>query len=242
LHYYPDTTREPNYVPGKLGYRSELDVPIKASDAVLGVLIVEAPRVDAFGQDDFDVLQAVANQLAVALENVRLYSEQQQLAMTDDLTGLFNRRYFLKLAQREFLRAHRHQSPCAVLMIDLDGFKRVNDTFGHSGGDDALRRVAKTLASQVRAVDVIARYGGDEFVILLPDCRLPGARQIAIRLQEQSKTLQISNEDQSASLSFSVGIAVAALTPEETLDSLLTRADAEMYQVKQQHKRSGLAL
>lgn len=223
-------------MPGKLGYHSELDVPIKTSDAVLGVLIIEASRVDAFGQDDFDVMQAVANQLGVALENVRLYAEQQQLAMTDGLTGLFNRRHFMALAQREFLRAHRLNSPFAVLMLDLDDLKWLNDAFGHSSGDEALQRVAQFLAKNVRAIDVVARYGGDEFVVLLPDCEPLAARQIAARLQKESRGLHLELAKRTVEMSFSLGIAVSTLMADETLDTLLGRADTEMYQMKKKHK------
>ena len=241
LQYWRDVAQEPRYVAGKAGYHSELDVPIKASESVLGVLIAEDPRVDAFDQGDFEVLQAMANQLAIALENTRLYAEQRHLSITDSLTGVFNRRHFMDLAQREFQRAQRLNSPCAVLMLDLDGLKYVNDTFGHSAGDEALRLVAKTLAKNVRSIDVVARYGGDEFVILLPDCHPPEAQQIAARLQRVSKTLSVASEDRTIELSFSLGAAVAALTPEETLNNLLDRADAEMYQIKRKRKNLAIA-
>ena len=212
--------------------RSWIGAPIYVRGTLIGFLSLDKVEPGFYTEKSAARLSTLTAQAGIALENARLYALQQQLAVTDDLTGLFNRRHFMELAQRELVHAQRLRSPCAVLMIDLDDFKRVNDTFGHAAGDEALRMVAKSLAQNIRAVDIVARFGGDEFVILLLDCRLPEAEYIAARMQESSKKLQISNEKHTATLSFSIGIGVSTLGPDETLDSLLSRADAEMYKVK----------
>jgi diguanylate cyclase len=142
----------------------------------------------------------------------------------------------MDLAQREFLRAHRLNSPCAVLMLDLDDLKWLNDTFGHSAGDEALQLVAHVLAKNVRAIDVVARYGGDEFVVLMQDCEQLEARQIAARLQKESRGLHLALQNRTVEMSFSLGIAVSTLMADETLEKLLGRADTEMYQMKTKHK------
>ncbi|MBI5034186.1 MAG: PAS domain S-box protein [Chloroflexi bacterium] len=227
--YWSNVKAEPQYIPVHEGLRSEVDVPIKVGDSILGVLIAEDARENAFDEDDFEILQAVANQLAVALENARLYEEQKQLSITDSLTGLYNRRHFVELAQREFQRAHRLNSPCALLMLDLNDFKHVNDTYGHSAGDEALQLVAKMLVKNIRSIDVVARYGGDEFVILLPDCSRELAQQIAGRLEKANHRMKFVARDQPVQLSYSLGIGIATLAPDETLDDLLVRADSEMY-------------
>ncbi len=239
----PDTRKDPLWVETESSrhIRSWLGAPIIARGKILGVLTLQKVEPDFYAASMEERLAIYATQAGIAMENARLYADQQQLAMTDSLTGLFNRRHFVQLAEREFQRARRLASPFAVLMIDLDDFKQVNDKFGHSVGDEALQLVAKTLSKNVRVIDVVARYGGDEFVVLLPDCRDREAQQVTARLQERFRTVYLRVENQDVKLSFSVGIASSTLAPAETLDRLLIRADAEMYETKQKHEKLAAA-
>ena len=233
----PDTSQEPLWIALTTAQpiRSWLGAPIIAHGKVLGFVTLQKATANFYKAEMEERLATYATQAGLAFENARLYAEQQKLAITDGLTGLFNRRYLFDIAQREYMRARRRSSPLAMLMLDMNGFKQINDTFGHSVGDEVLQRVAKTLAENVRAVDIVARYGGDEFVILLPDCNDQMARQVADRLQEQIKVTRLYVEARSVAPTLSIGIAVATLAPDETLDTLLVRADAEMYRSKRQY-------
>ena len=158
-------------------------------------------------------------------------AREQRLARTDGLTGLCNRRYFLELAAREFNTAVRYRHPLALLMFDVDGFKRVNDTLGHRAGDEVLAWVAQTATAQIRAVDVLARYGGDEFVILLPQTSAQQALPMAERLRERVAARRL--ETPAAGVTLSIGIAELGSEPgEASIERVVQRADQALYLAK----------
>ena len=237
-------TREPYFVADTRSYpgwlrieglghvRSWVGAPISIRGNLLGFLSLDKAESGFYSAEMAERLGAFAIQAAIAFENARLYAEQQRLAMTDSLTGLFNRRYCLELAEREYQRARRHKTPLCILMVDIDHFKQVNDRIGHATGDSALHKVARELAASVRAIDIVARYGGDEFLVLLPDCGERDAHRIASRMNERVSIQTVKTEQGEIQLSVSVGVASIALVGEETLDQLIARADAEMYRVK----------
>lgn len=152
----------------------------------------------------------------------------QMMAVTDKLTGIPNRHAFEEVGKRYFERAKREAKPLALLMIDIDHFKRINDTFGHPAGDEVLRQVAQTLQRQVRASDFAARYGGEEFVVLLPNCDLPHAQKKAERIRKAVVGLGLEQ----GRVTVSVGVALAA-PDQETLEETIERADAALYEAKQ---------
>jgi len=145
--YVADVRQEPAYISPGLGTRSELCVPLIVGRNVIGVINMESLQVDAFCNADSKLLKTFADQLAVAIERTRLFEKVQTLAITDDLTGLHNRRHFFKLARTEFERANRYQHPLSVIMVDVDDFKAINDRFGHAVGDQALRKIAAASIS-----------------------------------------------------------------------------------------------
>ncbi len=157
-------------------------------------------------------------------------------ATTDPLTGLFNRRYFFDLAEGEFRRAKRYQSDLSIILIDLDDFKRINDTLGHMVGDQALQVIAKTSQEALRGTDVLARYGGEEFAILLPETNSANAWHAAERLRGRIEQTFIETESGLVRLTASLGIAnllAGDIESEQfTLDKLITRADQALYQAK----------
>ena len=158
--------------------------------------------------------------------------EVQRLAITDSLTGLHNRRHLLELARHELQRARRYQLPMSVFMLDIDEFKRVNDTYGHAIGDQVLQGVAECCRQELRGVDVLGRYGGDEFAAVLPETGLPAACQVAERLRESIAQRALDTKAGQVTVTVSLGVAVLDdehLAPETLLD----HADQALYVAKQ---------
>ena len=166
------------------GEQSCLLVPLVFKDEVIGCLeLIEKRRLRRFTADEEQLASTLAALAAVAIQNARLYSRVQQLAITDGLTGLYNHRHFFERLAEEVKRARRYQLPLSLLMIDIDDFKVYNDAVGHLGGDDLLRALAGVLLSQTRRqVDIVARYGGEEFAIILPSTAAPGGLRAGERL------------------------------------------------------------
>jgi len=165
-----------------------------------------------------------------ALQNA--LKKVQQLAITDSLTNLYNRRHFAKVAGGEIKRACRYGRPLAVIMLDIDRFKRANDTYGHTVGDHILQGVAACCRQELRKVDIVGRYGGDEFVVLLPENDLAAARQVAERLRKRIAQRQLNTPKGPATVTASLGIA-AVDCEDTTLEQLLSRADQALYAAKQ---------
>ena len=161
------------------GSQPALVIPLLLEERAIGVLSLEARPHTTFTQDDLQLLTTFAATATTAIHNVQLHAEMQKLATLDPLTGLYNRRAFLEMGRHEASRAQRYGYPLAVLMIDLDHFKWVNDTYGHAVGDQVLVEVARLWEQGLRKVDLLGRYGGEEFVVLLPDTDVAGACQAA---------------------------------------------------------------
>ena len=200
--------------------------PLWSEQRPVGVVIADDLR-----PDQTDTLSIVANQLSLQLTRVHLYEAIESMAVTDALTGLLVRRYFLELAAEELQRSARHQLPCTVIMADLDFFKAKNDTYGHLVGDVVLREVAQLLHNNLRGIDLIARYGGEEFVLLLVETAPAQAAPIAERLRQLVEAHQIRAYDETLSQTVSLGIAGF---PEDgrTLEELIARADEALYAAK----------
>lgn len=229
--YVPDVSKEPAYISAELDMRSELCVPLNTGDRVIGVINMESGRVEAFDEADLNLLTTFADQLAIAMERARLFKRAEQLAITDELTGLFNRRHFFDLAKTEFARATRYQHPLGVMMLDVDHFKRVNDTYGHAVGDAVLKKIAHRLKESCRKVDVLARYGGEEFSLLLPETNLSATLEAAERLRACIADQAIETSD--GSLSVTISLGVTALSKHiEDLSSFINQADQALLLAK----------
>ena len=155
----------------------------------------------------------------------------EELAEIDDLTGSFNRRCIMRMLDDEIARAQRGKSPCSVALIDLDWFKRINDAFGHPAGDEVLRTFAITTFANIREMDKFGRYGGEEFLLILPETSNDDAGRSLDRLREIVAKLDWSALDPGMSVTISAGIAT--LAPNETPDALLARADRALYVAKE---------
>ena len=229
----PDVHQDPHWVvfDETEWVRSYLVVPICLHGRVLGLLRLDGDTPGQFSAEDGERLQPLVNAAAIALENARLFGEVQRLAITDGLTGTHNRRHFFELAESELSRARRLGYPVSAIMLDLDHFKQVNDTYGHAIGDQVLRVVAERCGESIRDIDILGRYGGEEFAIILPATDLSGARNVAERIRRCVADVPVPTERGDLTITISLGVASGA--QDDDVASLLNRADAAMYAAKQ---------
>lgn len=195
---------------------------------------------DELPETQLETLSIVANQLSLQCARIHLYQQVEALAVTDGLTGIFVRGHFLERAREELERARRHRLPYTLLMTDLDHFKRQNDTFGHLVGDVVLKEVARLLQRHLREIDLIARFGGEEFILLLIETGLDHGMAIAQRLRQLVEAQAIRAYDESLTQTISMGVAAF---PEhgDTLELLIERADAALYQAKREGRNRVVA-
>jgi diguanylate cyclase (GGDEF)-like protein len=180
-------------------------------------------------QIESDFTKKLAHNKQIELDAV--VAQAQEVAQTDPLTYLYNRRAITRELQHEVLRAERYGSMLSVSIIDVDHFKLINDTYGHAIGDEVLRQVAHRLRDGIRHPDIIGRYGGEEFIILLPNSNLKGAEEQADRLCREVREMDIVVKDHNIKVTLSIGVAQLKMGM-DTWDSLLNRADTAMYEAK----------
>jgi diguanylate cyclase (GGDEF)-like protein len=176
------------------------------------------------------LLEIIGAQVAIAVDRARLYAELRREAITDPLVRLWNRRYLMERFREERLRAARSGRPLIALMLDIDKFKRVNDTYGHDAGDVVLQELARLVRVQMRAEDIVARYGGEEFCVLLPETPLDEALHVAERLRVTTAEHPMPDAARIDHVTFSIG--VSAWEPTDVAEELFSRADLAMYAVK----------
>lgn len=207
---------------------------IEGADLARGLITV-ARQGEPFSDDDRDVLRFLAAQTTLALDNVDLHFQVRRQAVTDELTGLANHGRFQELLAHESEQVRRYHHSLGLIMLDIDNFKQVNDTYGHQQGDVVLRRVARVLRDTSREVDVPARYGGEEMALILPHTDLEGSYAIAERLREEIQTLRVPRLDGSGVLRVTASIGVAASLDGDK-DALIAEADAALYAAKREGK------
>ena len=224
-----------------LWINSYVGAPIQIKGEVIGFINLDSGQPNFFKKSDAERLRAFADQAAIAIENARLYQGMQQLAITDELTGLYNRRGLLELGKREVQRAHRFNRSLTLIWMDVDHFKDINDAFGHEKGDEVLRKVIERCKSEVREIDIFSRYGGDEFIIILPETSLEGGEQVAGRLCELVHKVVVASFLGNIHVTASFGVASLGGTATD-LNALMTRADQAMYAAKQAGRDRVVAL
>lgn len=222
--------------------RSVIALPFSIDRGQYGVFLVRRTRdQERFGPADLEFAQAVITAAVAVIQRAQMVESTmadnarlEQLAQTDPLTQLLNRRALTERITAEMERALRYDSTMALLMIDLDHFKRVNDTYGHLVGDDVLRDVAQLLSDTIRASDIVARYGGEEFLVLLPETDDAGAESFAERIREAVEHHRFASESlpEPLRLTASVGVAVYPAARIESVEDLFARADAALYRAK----------
>lgn len=211
--------------------RGTLCLSLGAQGETLGVVTLHFPD-GAAALENRDLARRFADRLALALANLRLKATLRHQSVRDSLTGLYNRRCFDETGARELARAHRHGWPLSVLMLDVDHFKQFNDVHGHAAGDMVLRRLGHVLGEHFREEDVVCRYGGEEFVVLLPDCGAAAAFGRAEALRSAAQALVLAAPD-SGGLTMTVSVGVAAAEGERMdLGTLVRQADQALYRAK----------
>lgn len=203
--------------------------PLRAGDDTVGTLVCGSRKADALPEGAQKELQMLALQAAEAMVRTRLYEQAEKLATTDGLTGLLNRRTFDAVLDRRWREAQRYKRPLSLLLLDIDHFKKVNDAHGHPAGDSVLAAVAGILEQCARDTDAVARYGGEEMALVLPETDEAGARVIAERIRKAVEAAQTPTEQGALRVTVSIGIATQGKSPEELLDA----ADKALYRAKQ---------
>ena len=217
------------------GDRESVEFDLSAGDETRATKLVLQPPAGGFGDETMKLAEWLSSQAAIALENARLHDIVQQQAMTDELTGLVNRRRFLAALESEIERARRLGGSLSVVLADLDDFKRINDRYGHPAGDEVLQAFADLIRAHGRDVDIAGRLGGEEFALLLPETEVGGAVAGAERLCRSLAQLRIwLGEGREVSVTASFG--VAQLADDQSWNGLLRAADAALYRAKEQGK------
>jgi diguanylate cyclase (GGDEF)-like protein len=211
---------------------SIIGIPLKVGDTVVGVMNLSRSTVGGFSVSELRLLSLLSDQAAVAISNASLHQMISRQAYSDTLTGLPNRRALDERLEEEVLSARRNNYSFAVIMMDLDGFKAVNDTYGHAVGDEVLRLVFGEMARGVRTTDFLARYGGDELTLILSQTELASAQVVAEKIIEGMKKIKYKLPDgRRLRLGISGGIALFPIHARSGPD-LLRAADAALYHAK----------
>jgi diguanylate cyclase (GGDEF)-like protein len=215
-------------------FESELDLKnvemlaLEIRDHLVGLLVFEKSP----SPIQQEILIIFSRQAALTIENAKLFAKVEEMALRDTLTGLYNRRYFNQILDYEINRAKRYRQPLSLIFIDLDHFKEINDTFGHSIGDQFLKQIAQKLNSLFRTTDLVARYAGDEFVAILPTTANEGAMILANRLHDSLSQYQVMVRGRTLQVSVSIGVDTYENAEGIGGITLIDRADKAMYEAK----------
>lgn len=208
-------------------------VPVKAKGAVVGLFAVFPMPGKVFTPEDEDTLRLVANHAYIVIDNAWLYEEIRKLSMRDGLTRVYNRRYLDERLEEEFKKSMRYNKHLCVVMMDLDHFKKVNDRYGHQTGDMVLRRVTECCREAIRATDIIGRYGGEEFLIVLPDTDARGGMMVAERIRKMVEEAVILAENgERLRVTVSLGVCDIPRPGINTVEKLIEAVDQALYEAK----------
>jgi len=207
-----------------------LKIQLNIENKKMGVLLFYGMKKNSISEEKIKIIKLFATQVSLAIANLRYIERMRNLAISDELTGLYNQGYFYKRGEEELSRASRRGSPLSLLFLDIDGLKKINDTHGHITGDKVLRLVAEKIKQSIRKTDIAFRYGGDEFVVILPDTPAEKCASVSYRIKEKMREINLF-----PGLDLSIGIASY---PEDgkILKDLLDEADRKIYLTKKTKK------
>jgi diguanylate cyclase (GGDEF)-like protein len=210
-----------------------LCIPILAQGEALGILHFQATdEIPALADAELSLKTTFAGQVGLSVANIRLREALRSQSIKDPLTGLYNRRYLTEMLDREIRRAVRAEQSLGILMLDLDHFKKFNDTYGHEAGDTVLRETASFLVKSIRVEDIVCRFGGEEFVVILPTADSNSAQARAERIRSKLRELAVLHKGQSLGM-ITVSVGVSTLPEHGTSPKeLLEAADAALYRAK----------
>ncbi|HAE41069.1 MAG TPA: hypothetical protein DCG57_20910 [Candidatus Riflebacteria bacterium] len=215
-------------------YKHTLHLPVVIGDKVRGLIHLTRSTNIPFSNDDLDSTSQFTGIFITSIKNALIHKRTEKLAFTDQLTELFNHRYFQETLNHEFTRAKRYAKPLSLMFIDIDFFKKFNDTYGHLVGDKVLRHVAAVFKSSVREqIDTVARYGGEEFAVVLPETSLEGASRFAERIRAAVEASHIIDDNRELSVTLSIGVACTTVTNCEKPADLIEASDIALYRAKE---------
>ncbi|MBI3803061.1 MAG: sensor domain-containing diguanylate cyclase [Nitrospirae bacterium] len=212
---------------------TEILVPLRVATEGIGFLRLIRYSNDLFDDYQSRILAMISVSLSLAIRNAEVHQEVQALASRDELTSLLNRRAFLNVVHQEFRRAARHETSLALILIDIDRFKQINDHYGHLVGDNVIREIGEIIKKSVREVDIVARYGGDELVVVLPKTNLEEAMVAAQRIRKKIGTTLFKSDDRAIQITISMGVAQSPASLIRTPDDLFRLADQALYVAKE---------
>ena len=206
-------------------------LPLVYEKELIGMLVFLSEKINAFTPHQIELLEVLGTQASISIANARLHAEIERMATTDGLTGLFNHRHFQERLSAEFKRLERFSEPLSLLLMDIDYFKKVNDTYGHPAGDKILQGVANILKDTIRNIDIPARYGGEEFAAILLGTDSTGAKNMAERLRKAIKGTTFTVDSKNLQVTVSIGISTTAGNSYKKED-LIEKADQALYHAK----------
>jgi diguanylate cyclase (GGDEF)-like protein len=211
--------------------RSLAGFPLLSGKDITGMVVLASPQPEALTERHLSIMHLYCNQASESVSRALLHEDIKMKALTDGLTGLYNHRHFQERLEENIKRAERLKENLSLMLLDIDHFKKINDTYGHPVGDQVLRTLASTIDETVREIDIPARYGGEEFGVLLLGAGKNEAQQVAERLRERVKNLRFNSSSGDFSITVSIGIATF---PEDatTRETLIERADEALYRAK----------
>jgi diguanylate cyclase (GGDEF)-like protein len=238
-----DVSTDDRYQPGLPEARSELAVPMISRGVTIGVLNAESVEVGAFSEVDEKILTILASSAAMGLENARLHKQLEDQSTTDELTGTYNYRAFTERLAEEQRRARRYDQPLSLIMVDLDNFKVCNDSYGHQAGNLVLKGISRVVRGIVRDTDMVCRYGGDEFIVILPQTVPADAAEIGERIRTEVGRTVFSEEGLLPSLRVTVSIGISTYPDNGgTADHIVELVDKALYRAKSAGKNAVCAI
>ncbi|PLX44977.1 MAG: hypothetical protein C0611_13465, partial [Desulfobacteraceae bacterium] len=214
-------------------FSKQIIMPLSLAGSTLGMLAILPENNEKLNDEKMELLTTISNILSMSLKNAQEYHKLKEMAVKDGLTGILNRKGFQNFIQKEFHRAKRYHRPLSLIMIDVDNFKKINDSLGHQAGDYVLLELAGCLKRSVRQADIVFRYGGDEFVILLPDTDMEQAKLLLKRVLSDVEKHAFEWESNPMNVKISCGISTTGeLENHEDEKDLISKADTRLYSSK----------